>query len=166
MVYLISDTHFGHKSIIQLKKRPFESVEAMDKQLVKNWNSTVDKDDRIIHLGDVASKKASEDIIKNILSTLTGYKILILGNHDRCHALDFWYAMGFNEVYDKPLKIDNVIYSHEPIKKSDMPVINIHGHTHNRKVYSSKGNVSYICVSVEQINYSPVKLKELLEIHD
>ena len=52
MIYFISDTHFYHKSIIPYCKRPFASIEEMNKKLIDNWNYTINDDDTIYFLGD------------------------------------------------------------------------------------------------------------------
>ena len=52
-VFVIADTHFWHKNIIDYCDRPFNSVEEMNSTLIKNWNKTVTNDDIVIHLGDV-----------------------------------------------------------------------------------------------------------------
>lgn len=58
-VFVISDTHFGHKNIIDYCNRPFKSIEEMDEALIKNWNETVSNDDVVIHLGDFGLGKKS-----------------------------------------------------------------------------------------------------------
>lgn len=44
--YLIADTHFGDEAILRYENRPFESVEEMDTALIRNWNSTVNPEER------------------------------------------------------------------------------------------------------------------------
>ncbi len=53
-IFFTSDTHFGHKDIIDYYKRPYASVEEMDAALEKNWNETVKPNDKVYHLGDFA----------------------------------------------------------------------------------------------------------------
>lgn len=52
MNYYIADTHFGHKNILTLCNRPFESIEQMNLTLIENWNSKVKNNDHIYILGD------------------------------------------------------------------------------------------------------------------
>ncbi len=51
-LYFTSDTHFGHKNIIQTCNRPFASVDEMDEAMVARWNQRVGPDDTVFHLGD------------------------------------------------------------------------------------------------------------------
>lgn len=78
MDYFTSDTHLGHKKIIEYCNRPFKDVYLMDKAIVENWNEVVSDDDTVYHLGDFAFGG-----IKNYLPHLNGNIILIRGNHDR-----------------------------------------------------------------------------------
>lgn len=51
-VWFTSDSHFGHRRIIQYTNRPFPDVEAMDEALIANWNARVKNEDTVYHLGD------------------------------------------------------------------------------------------------------------------
>ena len=53
MIYFTADMHFGHKAIITMQNRPFESVEEMDRVLLQNYNAVVHKDDTVYILGDI-----------------------------------------------------------------------------------------------------------------
>lgn len=97
--YLIADTHFGHKRIIEYCHRPFSSVEEMDQSLIHNWNVTVKNNETIIHLGDFAI--ASGEKIKTIMNQLNGVKKLIRGNHDYSNSVTKWRNFGFEEVITK-----------------------------------------------------------------
>ncbi|WP_128477277.1 metallophosphoesterase family protein [Halorussus pelagicus] len=53
MKFILSDTHFDHRNIINYCDRPYDSVERMNDALVANWNATVGEDDDVIFLGDL-----------------------------------------------------------------------------------------------------------------
>ena len=102
--------------------------------------------------------------IKNIINELNGYKILILGNHDRDYPYKFWKESGFDEVYSYPIIFREwFILSHEPLYiNSHMPYFNIFGHVHGNKIYTDCSAQSF-CVSVERIDYTPVEYNEIVE---
>ena len=76
-LWLISDTHFGHKNIITYQDRP----ETHESIMLAEWIRHVADDDPILHLGDVWFKTNND--WADILSRMPGKKYLILGNHDR-----------------------------------------------------------------------------------
>lgn len=77
--YYVADAHFGHKNVIGLSNRPFNTVEEMNEALVENWNKRVKGNDRVYILGDLFYRF---DGYREILKRLKGKKYLILGNHD------------------------------------------------------------------------------------
>lgn len=167
-IWLVSDTHFCHKNIIQYCNRPFKDVDEMDEALVHNWNKVVKPQDKVYHLGDVYMGGPHRDRINSILFNLNGHKRLILGNHDN----------GKDQILHKHFeKIDvwrmfpefGLLLTHVPVHSSSLrpnplstkgnsyDLLNIHGHIHQNK--SPDG--PYQCVCVEQINYTPVNIEEL-----
>jgi len=155
-VYLIADLHFGHKNVAEW--RGFDSIDSHDNTIIENWNSKVNNNDTIWILGDVAMGDVS-NIDK--LGDLKGYKKLILGNHDTRPSER--YLRYVQRIYGAfPLK--NTILTHIPVHPSEFPRFkyNIHGHTHNNSIFDPR----YFCVSVEQINYSPVLFSDVIEILD
>ena len=99
MTYIISDTHFSHKNIIEYCNRPYENIETMNKDIVQKWNSIVNPEDMVIHLGDVGFGLVEQ--LQPLIHSLNGYKILIRGNHDAKRGIDSWKNIGFDEVYKK-----------------------------------------------------------------
>lgn len=156
-VYIWSDLHLRHKNILQYENRPFSSVEEMERTLLSNWRKTVASNDTLINLGDVwfGPKEECSKIIHN----LPGKKILILGNHDRAHSLQWWRDVGFDEVYPYPILYDEFyLLSHEPLYiNSSMPYANVYGHIHNR----SFDDIQSMNVSVEKLGYSPISWEEV-----
>lgn len=113
MLWFASDTHFGHVNIIKYCNRPYTDPDHMNRILVDNWNSIVDPDDTVIHLGDVAMGKIAETL--PIVSQLNGKKKLRPGNHDRMFAqhgekyknwCDKYRAIGFDIWDNGPLWLD------------------------------------------------------------
>jgi len=150
-IFVISDTHFNHKNIIEYTGRPFKTVEEMNKEMIKRWNNEVGKDDLVIHLGDFAL--GSKEEIKELKNRLNGIILLIRGNHDHQSKIN---EAGFIIIEDYII-IGDKIFSHRPIEKNLIPygLTNVHGHIHEKE---SLGGIN---VSVEKINYEPLELEEL-----
>ena len=156
-VFIISDTHFGHASIIKYCNRPFSSVEEMDETMIKRWNETVSNNDIIIHLGDVGL--SNKEYITNIIKRLNGKKILIMGNHDNWSE-QAYRDMGFHTVSRFPIIYDNFyMMSHAPLQLSETTCyFNCYGHVHNDNKFVD--NATSRCYSVERTGYRPVLLFE------
>lgn len=69
-VWILGDPHFADKGAQSIRKNNIS-----DTELIKNINSCLSKKDTLIILGDVGDK--------NFISQLKGYKVLIMGNHDK-----------------------------------------------------------------------------------
>jgi calcineurin-like phosphoesterase family protein len=79
-IWFTSDHHFGHKNIITYSKRPFETVEQMNQELINRWNAKVAPNDEVYHLGDFAF--LSPEKLRTLRTQLNGKIYLIQGNHD------------------------------------------------------------------------------------
>lgn len=154
MRFFTSDTHFGHKNIIKYSNRPFRDVSHMNEMLIKNWNDVVQPHDTIFHLGDVAL--GPWEAWDSILTRLNGYKVLVVGNHDRVFKGEKprmqerfaehyarWFDVVTDEVTNLPVGPHMVNMSHFPydgdshgeeryreFRLADEGRILIHGHTH------------------------------------
>lgn len=82
-VYLTSDLHLGHERVATL--RGFDSVAEHDAAVADRWRALVKPRDTVWVLGDLAA--ASPVHALAILATLPGEKVLVAGNHDRCHPM-------------------------------------------------------------------------------
>lgn len=169
--WVISDTHFGHAGVCRFlradgtKLRPWDDPDEMDEVLVKNWNEVVEDKDRVYHLGDVVINRRC----LKTLGRLKGRLCLIKGNHDIFRLSDYLPYFDDIRAYNV-IKYEgsNVIMSHIPVHQDQLRrfALNIHGHTHSNFVM--KGDVrdpQYVNVCVEQLDYRPKLLQELLKEH-
>ena len=82
MRYYIADLHFFHEGLNEhMDNRGFESLEAMNEYMIKQWNSKVRRGDDVVVLGDFSMGKGTET--NEVLERLNGANYLITGNHDR-----------------------------------------------------------------------------------
>ena len=164
MIYFISDSHFFHFNIIRLAKRPFKSLDEMHEFMIFRWNQKIKPDDTVIHGGDFAL--GSRDNMKEILSKLNGYKILVKGNHDssKKRAID----CGFDEVH-KFWYDGEIFVFHYPHKSKLTPYymgmynkckIFLYGHVHNNPHEKPKKGMN---ISAEVLNYIPISRDEVIE---
>lgn len=119
-----ADLHLLHARISELSGRPFSSVEAMNAFLIKAWNSRVTARDTVYIHGDVCLGPINDSLA--LISLLAGYKILLLGNHDRPWEgnrkfeqwLERYYAAGFDVILQPPVSgmvgDHPVLFSHFP----------------------------------------------------
>lgn len=131
----------------------------MNKTLISNWNSVVEKNDEVIVVGDFALM--SKDNIINIGRQLKGRKTLILGNHEGA-SLKTYYEAGFELISKYPIVIDNfAIVSHMPLfTNTNSPYVNIFAHVHDDKNYKDVSSCGF-CVSAERLNYTPILYEEV-----
>ena len=109
MNFYISDCHFGHKNIVAYDHRPFFSVDEMDAEMIRNWQSVVSDNDTVYILGDFCWNNATR--WNEILDQLPGYKVAILGNHDQV-TVDYEMTKKFlaevSAKYEVPIRAYNV----------------------------------------------------------
>jgi len=161
--FLIADLHFSHKNIIKYESCPFNNAIEMNKRLIELWNSTVDKDDLVYVLGDFTLSRRM-DIIKKLVESLDGRKVLIMGNHDTRKPRDY-IECGFEVATRKPLMVEpGVILMHEPFIDPSLIADNyiyFFGHVHANKTLMDE-YPNCMCVSVERIDYKPIDLDECI----
>lgn len=167
--FLIADLHFGHEGACHflnqygLPLRPFATAKEMDEVLVERWNKKVSPNDKVYVLGDVSMGRQHISTI----GRCNGTKVLIKGNHDIYKLND--YTPYFKDIRGSH-KLDNFILTHIPIHPESLARWtsgNIHGHLHSHNVM--KDGVKddrYFCVSVEQIDYTPIDFEEIRKIYE
>ena len=173
-IFVTSDTHFGHAGVCKFtrtdgsKLRPWTDPAEMDEEMVRRWNETVGPKDKVYHLGDVVINRRA----LSLLYRLNGDKVLVKGNHDIFRLED--YTPHFRDIRAYVVMTGvGIIMSHIPLHEDSHGRfgLNVHGHLHEKRVMKRGfgGKVTddidprYHCVCVEQTDFRPISLDEVLE---
>lgn len=149
-LYFTSDNHFFHDAIRGFCKRPFDSVEEMNKSMIEKWNAKVPEDGLVFHLGDFAF--GGYNAWKKIREQLNGDIILIKGNHDAKSLTSTAHSL-FKDVAHQ-LRIDvegrRVWLNHFPLlaysgtyRDMDSYEWNLFGHIHLSNVEERNKGLDY-----------------------
>lgn len=178
MNYYIADWHYGHANCISFDGRPFKTLDEMNAELIKRWNSVVKNDDTVFVLGDMFWCKTSDAV--PILKELNGQKFLVKGNHDRCHDAKFAHCFlsikEYMEVNDAGRK---VVLCHYPIpcfKNHFYGWYHLYGHVHTsfehnmmlhhryltEELYTKPCQMYNVGAMLPYIDYTPRTLDEIL----
>lgn len=166
-VFLVSDTHFGHKNILKYEAdkrrrpdRPFNDIAEHDNWLVARWNETVGAADTVWHLGDVCFGRSNLGIVRR----LNGAKHLVMGNHDHYPVHEYTQA-GFLSVRGAA-ELHGFLLTHIPVHPDSLQpryLGNIHGHLHSAQVADvSEAGMRYFNAAVENHELRPVLFDDLV----
>jgi len=159
IIRFISDPHFGHKSMA--KRRGFPDEFCHDENFIAQWNAVVHKHDTTWILGDITMEKNNY----SILDRLSGFKRVILGNHDKGNHTKHM-LLYVNSIHGmvklRSREFGNIWLSHCPVHPCELEHrvnLNIHGHVHENTLDDKR----YINVSAEAIDYIPKELSQLIK---
>lgn len=168
-IYFISDTHWGHKNIIQYSNRPFTHVDEMNEALIQNWNKLVKPEDTVYHLGDFAFMPYRD--FKNTVRRLNGRINVVLGNHDNVvtNNIKDLISSGSLESVQSYLEIKPAgqmivlfHYGQRVWNKSHHGSIHLYGHSHGSLPPHGKSvDVGVDCKEITP-EYRPIHLDEVL----
>jgi len=155
-IWLISDTHFNHKTMVEEKWRPFKTVEEMNETIIHNWNKKISKDDIVYHLGDVCIGKSVE-VEKNIIPRLNGQITFIKGNHDKTSLTPITNII----IMFKGKQYELV---HNPSNATGKFKHIIHGHQHlsGENKFTKKPGFKYVNVNLEYSKFKPILINEVI----
>ncbi len=144
----------------------------MNESLIENWNSCVDVDDTVFHLGDFGFGNAGK--LSDIRIRLNGRIFFVMGNHDLSVSKNQWSgAIGMTGVYDC-YELEDFLLHHYPRPgdwdektkgKLQRPPIEFEGwcltgHVHEKWRIKNK----CLNVGVDVHDYKPVSLTRCREI--
>lgn len=165
-VWVIADTHFGHRMLVERGFRPDD----FEMDIIRALTDAVYPGDLVIHLGDFCIGQDEHWLTMYEMATVGATRILVRGNHDG--KSNAWYrARGFHfvcERFEDTYYGQSVVFSHRPVElpmaKRD-PLLNVHGHTHGNDHRDSEGverTARHLEVACETLGYGPVRLEHLL----
>lgn len=165
MIYFIADIHYGHHNIIMFCGRPYESVEYMNEDLVVSWVTTVNDNDTVYLLGDVAmSRKLGLEFFDQV----NGKIVLISGNHDQKFFHTYSQHPRVVEVRDTLLLKHNhrqywlSHYPHISWPNAYRGSIHLYGHVHGTLVGKDLGTEGRsMDVGVDVIGPTPISIEEV-----
>jgi calcineurin-like phosphoesterase family protein len=130
-IWFISDTHFGHNSILKHCKRPFSNVQNHDTALLYEIVKTVKPRDKVYCLGDFIWKRRE---IAAYFKVIRGKWTVVPGNHDEnfrnelkkfCKVEERLIHVKFNRTL--------FVLCHYPLDTwngSHHTSVHLHGHSH------------------------------------
>lgn len=159
-LYLISDPHFGHESVINFGNRPFKDAAEMTEVLVERWNKKVGKRDTVICLGDWGWGSRYYGITDRLNGTIR----LVMGNHDSGNMkhLVNRFASVHGSLFKKGLML-----THIPIMMDKYHLYDwvVHGHIHDKSM--NVPDYRYININMdawpyrEGEEYSPIHIDDI-----
>lgn len=165
-VFFTSDTHFGHQRTFDYSKRSmyFKDVDDMNEEMIHRWNSVVNEEDTIFHLGDFGDF----EIAKRLNGTIN----LLYGNYERKEEFAPTPSQKkyFNCIFEDLvvhisnsndiIQLTNYIVVHEPENKKDLDIFYLFGHIHEKQKVKRNG----LNVGVDVHNFTPVS-EETIEFY-
>lgn len=168
ITWLISDTHWNHRGIVEAGHRPPDHGE----KSLEALRAYVGPQDTLVHLGDVIFSRAGE--LTGMLGSIRcRQKILVRGNHDLNRSP--WYlSHGFDRVVDRleisspdEIRETHLTLTHRPVVVSSR-TINVHGHLHTMEHRLEELPAGYqlgtthLLFSLEWTGYRPVALNDFV----
>ncbi len=166
--WFTSDTHFSQQRTLELSRRPFIDVTAMDYEMISNWNKRITMHDEVVHAGDFMDPE-KVNMLKSFLSFLN-FKTLhwVLGNYDRKikDQIEQIVANSGRDIrlYEHDYRLsdgkNSYVVVHEPndfeIKASPEDII-LYGHIHGRSFAKKNG----FDLGIDYHQYSPISIEQV-----
>ena len=120
-IWFTSDYHLGHKRIISLTDRPFNTVDEMNESIIDTHNIVVKPGDTVYMLGDMVMGGWQQNI--PLIGKMNGRKILVTGNHDQpfihrdkssFERIMKGYGEYFDEIHLDHCRFGRFVLSHFP----------------------------------------------------
>lgn len=164
-VFVTSNQQFGRPSAIKLYKRPFDSVEEMDIQMIEAWNSVVSEEDIVYVLGNFAWDPETAELAA---THLNGEIMFLRGEHDSAITeINMQSSANFqlldNGIQEHPEQ--NLVMSYWPLtewpgkSKGSYSIIGI-----PVKKYKTNHQTKIINCSCDLWEFKPIDVVKIIEL--
>lgn len=170
-IFLTSDCHFGHDREFIWKARNYDSIEHMNEEQVRKWNTVIKPEDNVYILGDVILGDPSNiEYVKR----LNGKIHIVLGNHDTSRREEMYRNLpNVVEIAEVGIRLKynkyHFVLTHYPMITGNLEVeslkqttLNLFGHTHQTTNFYNDTPFMYH-VGVDSHNGYPVLLDDIIE---
>ena len=164
-VFFTADTHFFHRNINAIMRRPYKDMDEMIETMIRLWNVVVPKDGIVFHLGDVSFGKPDETM--GVLGQLNGTIHLIRGNHDKdmrgavkgmFSSIQDYHEIRVEESGGTKQDISLMHYAMRVWNKSHYGAWQLHGHSHgSMPPIGRQLDVGVDCCNYKPIGYNDIK---------
>lgn len=163
-IHFTADTHFGHMFALTKRKRPFDTLDAMDAFLVKRWNETVGPSDEVYHLGDFAHGEHED--IGGVVARLNGRLHLVLGNNDQRGAMEGTGRFAsISEMREMKIGGQCIFLCHYPLREwpnAWRGAWHLYGHVHGKFDRDPLG--LSLDVGVDSHGFAPITLNRVTDL--
>ena len=172
MLWFTSDWHFNHNKEFVYAKRGYDSVYAMNEDIVKKHNERVAYDDVVYFLGDAMLNDVERAL--PYIKRLNGQFYAIIGNHDteikrsllaelpNWHELGYAYVIKANGLRFYLSHYSSITASPNEDKKLKSRTICLYGHTHQLTNFYEDNPYIYH-VGVDSHQCAPVNIEQIIE---
>lgn len=173
-IFFTSDSHFGHNREFLYKPRGFNNINEHNEAIIQNWNSIVQPNDIVYHLGDIMLNDDEQGL--ECLQRLNGYIWIIRGNHDSDNRLSKYIScLNVISVEGWATMIkdgkQSIYLSHFPTITSnydiDKPlkarILNLCGHSHTKDPFADWNKGLIYHVELDAHNNRPVALDDIMK---
>jgi calcineurin-like phosphoesterase family protein len=166
-----ADSHLGHGNVIKYANRPYSSVAAMERDIIRRANARAKKGDILIHLGDFCNFGNEKGVAGAKLHPREYEKrydaniVHILGNHDVQNKV----KQGFTSAR---MRFGGLLFllQHKPPSGVDPLALEcdcvLCGHVHQHWRTKWYGNVLCINVGVDVNNFNPLDKGDVVGIFE
>lgn len=166
-IWFTSDLHFGHNKDFLYAPRGFDNIYSHDKEIIQNWNTSINDNDIVYVLGDIMLN--DNDYGKQCFNQLKGIKHIILGNHDTVTRQNLYSELRgvVNITYADVLNYGKYHFflCHYPTLTDNFDrgrkTFNLHGHTHSPDKFQFIQHCCYN-VALDAHNNQPVEINEII----